>query len=78
MLEKNIYITYNISVCYYPLIWMFHSRKLSNHINQLQERPIGLAYKDNEAIFDDLLRARSLVVTNLQSETKGCRFEPGC
>ena len=41
---------------YCPLIWMFHSRTLNNHINKLQERGLRLVYKDPQLTFVDLLR----------------------
>ena len=40
---------------YCPLIWMFHSRKLNNQINQVHERALRLIYKDNNLTFDELL-----------------------
>ena len=41
---------------YCPLVWMFHSRALNNHINKLNERGHRLVYKDLHLIFDELLR----------------------
>ena len=40
---------------YCPLIWMFHSRKLNNHINRLHERALRLVYKDKNSTFEELL-----------------------
>ena len=40
---------------YCTLIWMFHSRTLSNRINRLHERALRLVYKDHTSTFDDLL-----------------------
>ena len=41
---------------YCPLIWMFHSRKLNNKINKLQERALRIVYKDTHSSFEELLR----------------------
>ena len=40
---------------YCPLIWMFHSRKLNNRINKIQERALRIVYKDKESDFSNLL-----------------------
>ena len=39
-----------------PPIWVFHSRKLNNRINQIYERALRLVCKDKEAIYDELLQ----------------------
>ena len=45
---------------YAPVIWMFHSRKLSNRINHIYERALRLVYKDYTSSFDEsLLRDNS-------------------
>ena len=31
---------------YYPLDWMFHSRKLNYHINSIHERALRVTYQD--------------------------------
>ena len=31
---------------YSPLVWMFHSRTLSNRINKIHEKAFKIAYKD--------------------------------
>ena len=41
---------------YYPLIWMFHSRKVNNKINHSQERSLRIVYKDYITSFEDLLK----------------------
>ena len=41
---------------YYPLIWMFHSRKVNSKINHSQERSLRIAYKDYITSFEDLLK----------------------
>ena len=45
-----MFITSHFS--YAPVVWMFHSRKLNNRINNIHER---LVYKDYTSSFDDLL-----------------------
>ena len=40
---------------YYPLNWMFHGRKLSNHINETHDRALRPSYKDNHSAFGGLL-----------------------
>jgi len=40
---------------YYPLVWMFHSRKLNNQINNIHERALRIIYKDYHSSFKDLL-----------------------
>ena len=37
---------------YAPVVWMFHSRKLNNHIH---ERALRLVYKDYTSSFEELL-----------------------
>ena len=40
---------------YFPLIWMFCSRPLSNKINQLHEKALRIVYGDYKSKFDELL-----------------------
>ena len=40
---------------YYPLIWMFRSRRINNKINHLHERSFCMVYKDNYSSYVDLL-----------------------
>ena len=49
----NAFITSYFS--YAPAVWMFHSRKLNNRINEIHERALRLVYKDYISSFDDLL-----------------------
>ena len=44
-----------IKARYCPLIWMFHSRTLSNNINGLHEKALRVAYGDYKSKFDELL-----------------------
>ena len=38
-----------------PLIWMFHSRKVNNRINNIHERSLRLVYDDKFYSFEELL-----------------------
>ena len=40
---------------YFPSIWMFHSRLLSNKINSIDERALRITYQDNTSTFQELL-----------------------
>ena len=40
---------------YFPLIWIFHSRKLNTKINKLHERTLRITYRDRKSSFEDLL-----------------------
>ena len=52
---------FNSQFSYCPLIWMFHSRKLNNKINFLQERCLRLIYSDKTSTFEDLLKKNKSV-----------------
>ena len=39
---------------YFPLVWMFHTRKSNNRINRLHERSLRLTYNDCESSFQDI------------------------
>ena len=41
---------------YCPLIWMFHSTRVNNKINNLHERWLRIVYKDNIRSFEDILK----------------------
>ena len=47
------FITSQFSYC--PLIWMSHSRKLNNRINNIHERTLRLTYKVSKSSFKQLL-----------------------
>ena len=40
---------------YFPLVWMFHSRKLNNLINKIHERSLRIVYDDSKSTFRELL-----------------------
>ena len=55
---------------YCPLVWMFHSRKLNNRINNLHERALRIVYQDSKSSFKQLLikdESFSIHVRNIQS-----------
>ena len=41
---------------YCPLIWMFHSTRVNNKINNLHDRSLRIVYKDNIRSFEDILK----------------------
>ena len=45
---------------YCPLLWMFHSRKLNNRVNKLDERASRMVYQDCASSFTDLLEKDNL------------------
>ena len=49
----NAFITSQFS--YAPVVWMFHNRKLNNHINRIHERALRIAYQDHNSTFNELL-----------------------
>ena len=70
--EKHIEQTYakeraklkalaRIAPIYYPLIWMFHNRKLNNKINKLHKRCLRIVYSKNSSSFEELLETDNSV-----------------
>ena len=53
--KNNHEVFCNFSICYCPLIWMFHSRRLNNKINSIHERTLRITYQDNASTFQELL-----------------------
>ena len=49
----NAFITSQFS--YVPVVWMFHNRKLNNHINCIHERALRIAYQDHNSTFNEIL-----------------------
>ena len=39
-----------------PLIWMFHSRRMNDRINRIDERSLRIVHQDVHRSFDELLR----------------------
>ena len=50
----NLFITSHFS--HYPLVWMFHSRRLNNRIDHIHERALKIIYQDYNSSFKELLR----------------------
>ena len=53
--KNNYEVFCNFLICYCPLIWMFHSRRLNNKINSIHERALRVTYQDNASTFQELL-----------------------
>ena len=52
----NLFFTSQLFLLYYcPLAWMFHSRKMNNKINNLQERCLRIVCSDKTSSFGKLL-----------------------
>ena len=49
----NSFITAQFNYC--SLIWMCHSRTLSNKINRIQERALRIVYNDHKSNFKEIL-----------------------
>ena len=48
----NEFITSHFS--YFPVVWMFHNRKLNDRINKLQKRAVRIGYRGRKSIFCEL------------------------
>ena len=53
----NLFITSHFS--HYPLVWMFHSRRLNNRIDHIHERALRIIYQAYKSSFKELLRKDS-------------------
>ena len=63
----NLFFTVGFYYC--PLVWMFHSRKMNNKINHLQERCLRKVCSDKTSSFAKLLetdRSVPIHIRNLQ------------
>ena len=49
----NLFITSHFS--HYPLVWMFHSRRINNHIGHVHERALKIIYQEYNSFFKELL-----------------------
>ena len=57
---------------YCTLVWMFHSRKLNNRINNIHERALRIVYKDFASTFTELLsKDNSFTVHERNIQTLG-------
>ena len=52
-IPRNAFITSQFS--YAPVVWMFHNRKLNNHINRIHERSVRIVYQAHNSTFEELL-----------------------
>ena len=64
-LIMNIFILSQFGYC--PLVWMFHSRKLNNRINNIHERSLRIVYRDYLFILFIYLFSIYLSLTNFIS-----------
>ena len=63
----NVFIFSQVGYC--PLVWMCHSRKLNNRINNIHKRALRIVYRDYESTFQQLLKqnkSASIHQRNLQ------------
>ena len=58
-LIMNVFIFSQFAYC--PPVWMFHSRKLNNRINNIHERALRTVYRDYESTFQQLLKQNKSV-----------------
>ena len=57
---------------YCPLVWMFHSRKLNNRINNIHERALRIVYGDHSSTFQTLLQKdKSVTIHTRNIQTLG-------
>ena len=59
-LIMNAFIFSQFGYC--PLAWVFYSRKLNNHINNVHERALRIVYRDYESTFQQLLKQNKSVL----------------
>ena len=55
----NVFIFSLFGYC--PLVWMFHSRKLNNLINNIHEHALRIVFRDYESIIEQLLKQNKSV-----------------
>ena len=58
-LIMNAFIFLQLGYCL--LVWMFHSRKLNNRINNIHERALRIVFRDYESTFQQLLKQNKSV-----------------
>ena len=58
-LIMNAFIFSQFGYC--PLVWIFHSRKLNNRIDNIHERGLRIVYRDYESTFQQLLKQNKSV-----------------
>ena len=52
---------------YCPLVWMFHSRKLNNRINNIHERALRIVFNDYSSTFQELLIKDNSVTIHIRN-----------
>ena len=52
---------------YCPLVWMFHSRKLNNRINNIHERALLIVFSDYTSTFQELLIKDNSVTIHIRN-----------
>ena len=65
--KTKTFISSQVGYC--SLVWLFCSRRRSNHINRIQGRTITIVYNDNSLSIEELLDRGSFVsihIRNLQ------------
>ena len=63
-LIMNAFIFSQFGYC--PLVWMFHSRKLNNRINNIHEPALRIVYRDYKSTFKQLLKQKKSINTSKQ------------
>ena len=58
-LIMNAFIFSQFGYC--PLVWMFHSRKLNNRINNIHELALRIVFRDYKSTFQQLLKENNSV-----------------
>ena len=65
VLMMDIFVMSQFS--YFPLICMFHSRRINNKVNQIHERALWITYKDSHSCFESLLERNNSVSLHQRS-----------
>ena len=68
-LIMNAFIFSQFGYCL--LLWMFHSRKLNNRINNIHERVLRIVFRDYESTFQQLLKQNKSIYTS-RKPTNSC------
>ena len=51
----------NIKFSYFPLTWMFHSRKLNHEINRMHDKCLRVVYNGNTSSYEEFLEIDTYV-----------------
>ena len=52
---------------YFPLVWVFHRRKLNHRINSIHERAVRVTYQDHKSTFLQLVQKDNSVTIQLRN-----------